>query len=132
MRRLLLPGRTARTLAVTDAAALVVFVAIGWSSHHDGLAAGGLARDLACFLGGWFAAAQLLGAYRERRLRPLLLTCALGVPLAVAARALLLGRLTHADQLAFLAVALVFTALCVAGARFALSCTTLGRRSATA
>jgi hypothetical protein len=121
MQRLLLPGRATRAVAAADALGLVAFVLVGYSSHHDGLAAGGLARDLACFLAGWFLAAAGFGAYDERTLRPLLLTWVVGVPLAVAARALVLGKLGDAGELSFLVVALVFTAVFVAVARLLLS-----------
>jgi len=121
MQRLLLPGRSARAVAAADAVGLAVFVVAGYSSHHDGLAAGGLARDLACFLTGWFVPAAIFGAYHRRALRRLLLTWLVGVPLAVAARALVLGELSDGDELAFLVVALVFTAVFVAAARLLLS-----------
>ena len=48
-------------VAAWDAAALVVFVVVGVLTH--GASAGAFGRDLACILGGWFAAALVLRLY---------------------------------------------------------------------
>ena len=47
--------------AAWDAAALLVFVVVGVVNH--GATVGAFCRDLACILGGWFAAAIVLRLY---------------------------------------------------------------------
>jgi hypothetical protein len=124
--RTISPAR-APLLALTDAAAIVVFASIGLASHRHGLTAAGYARDALPLLGGWFAAAALFGLYRGGGIRALLATWAVGVPLGVLVRALALGRALDGKQAAFLGVALTFILLLVLALRTALS---LGSRDA--
>ena len=111
MRPLPAPTRPARTLALVDAASLVVFATVGLLSHGHALSAGGLARDAVPLLAGWFAVALALGPYRRRTVGRLVATWVLGVPLGVLLRALVLGRQLDGGQAAFLVTTLVFTAL---------------------
>ena len=108
-------------LAASDAVAIVAFVTVGLVSHEHAVSATGYARDALPILGAWFGAAALLGTYRARGggLRRLLATWAIGIPVGVLIRALVLGRPLGADQLEFLGVALVFSLLFVLGLRSA-------------
>ena len=108
-------------LAASDGLAIVVFVSIGLLSHARGITAAGYAHDALPLLGGWFAAGLLFGAYRRPTPRALLATWAVGVPLGVLIRALVLGRSLDGDQAAFLGVALCFTLLFVLSLRVAVS-----------
>ena len=113
-------------LAVADALALVAFVTVGLLSHDHALSAGGYARDALPLLAGWFGAATLFGLYRGSGRWALVATWAVGVPLGVLIRAIVLGRSPDGDEAAFLGVALVFTGL------FVLAFRTVTRRTARA
>lgn len=119
MRALLFPSRPAGLAA--DCAAFAVFATVGLLSHHGGVSATGYARDLLPLLGAWLAVAAVLGTYRHRSPLRLLCTWAVGVPLGWLVRALVLGRTLNGKEASFLAVALVFTFLFVAGLRAALA-----------
>lgn len=121
VRLTVIPNRRPRALALSDAAALVLFSVFGLLSHHGGISAAGLARDALPLLAGWFAAALLFGTYRRRSLRALLLAWAVGVPLGVALRALVLGRALEGREATFLGVALAFTLVFVLVLRVALA-----------
>jgi hypothetical protein len=114
------PSRSA-TLLASDAVAIVAFVSIGLVSHEHGVSATGYARDALPILGAWFGVALLLGTYRVGGWGRLLATWAIGVPLGVLVRAVVLGRSLDDDQLAFLGVALVFSLLFVLALRSGLT-----------
>ena len=97
--------------AVIDAVALVVFVAVGVTTH--GASAGAFLRDLACILGGWFAVALVVGAYARGGRWRLVATWLGGVSLGVLVRAALVGHVA----VDFWGVALAFTALFLLAAR---------------
>jgi Protein of unknown function (DUF3054) len=115
------PARPARVLALVDAAALILFSVVGLLSHDGGVSAAGLARDALPLLAGWFAAALVFRTYRRPSLRTLLLTWAVGIPIGVALRALVLGRAFDGREAAFLGVALTFTLVFVLALRAAVS-----------
>jgi len=94
-------------VAAWDAAALVVFVVVGVLRH--GASGGASARDLACILGGWFAAALVVRLYRRGGWWRLVATWALGVSVGVLVRAAFVGHVAYD----FWGVALAFTALFV-------------------
>ncbi|MDE3024635.1 MAG: DUF3054 domain-containing protein [Acidobacteriota bacterium] len=100
--------------AVVDGAALVVFVSVGVATH--GASAGAFFRDLACILGGWFAAAAAVRLYargaRGGRWR-LGATWLAGVSAGVLVRAAFVGHVA----VDFWGVALAFTALFLLAAR---------------
>jgi Protein of unknown function (DUF3054) len=100
--------------------AILLFVTIGLLSHHRGLGASGYARDALPFLGCWFAAAAAFGLYARPGRWRLVLTWAVGVPVAVLVRALLLGRQLGGSEAAFLAVSLVTVGSFVLALRAAL------------
>lgn len=95
-----------RARAASDALAILVFVTIGLLSHHRGLSLRGYARDVLPLAAGWYGAAALFHLYRARRLTPLLLTWACGIPAGVLVRALILGHNLNGGEAAFLAVCL--------------------------
>jgi hypothetical protein len=107
-------ARPPLALAASDLAAIVVFVTIGLISHHKGFGLRGYARDTLPLAGGWLAAALLFHPYREQRRWRTIATWALGVPLGVLVRALVLGRSLNGSEAAFLAVCLVTIGLLVA------------------
>ena len=115
------PSTRPTVLAASDALAIVAFVTVGLVSHKHGVSATGYARDALPILGAWFGVALLLGTYRAGGRRRLLATWALGVPLGVLIRGVVLGRSLNGDELAFLGVALVFSMLFVLVLRGALT-----------
>ena len=92
-------------LAFLDAVALLAFAAVGVLTH--GASAGAFARDAACLLVGWFAAGLLA--------KRLLLQWLVGVALALALRALIVG---HAPPVAFVVTTYAFVLLFVYAVRF--------------
>jgi hypothetical protein len=104
---------------VSDAVAIVAFATVGLLSHDHTLGVSGYARDALPLLGGWFAAAFAFGLYRRPSAKTLLATWAVGVPLGVLVRALVLGRDLDGGQAVFLAIALAFTLLFVLAFRVA-------------
>jgi hypothetical protein len=101
----------ARRTAIADGAALVAFTVVGVLTH--GSSVGALVRDLALFLGCWFAAALAARLYpRPSRIR-LLATWLVGISAAVLIRAAIVGHFA-AD---FYGVALGFTLLFVLAGR---------------
>jgi hypothetical protein len=117
MRLPLLPPASPGVLALADGTAIVVFALIGTLSHTGGATPGALLEDALPLLAGWSAAAAVFGLYTRPTTRALVLTWAVGMPLGVAVRAAVLGRLDEQRQLAFLATTLVFTFVFVAAAR---------------
>jgi hypothetical protein len=102
-----------RLLPLADALGILAFATVGLLSHDHALSLSGYARDALPVLGGWYAAALVLGAYRAPSARTLLLTWIVGVPLGLLVRALALGRDFDGDQAAFLGITLAFTLLFV-------------------
>jgi hypothetical protein len=98
-------------VAAWDVAALTAFVVVGVLTH--GASAGAFGRDLACILGGWFAAALVLRLYARGGWWELAGTWALGVSVGVLVRAALVGHIAYD----FWGVALAFTALFVLAGR---------------
>jgi DUF3054 family protein len=105
--------RAAAGAAATDAAALLVFVAVGVLTH--GASAEAFVRDALCILGGWFAAALTVRLYARGGRWRLAATWLAGVSAGVLVRAAIVGRWPGA----FYGVALAFTALFVLSARAA-------------
>ena len=93
--------------AIADAVAILVFVTIGLLSHHGDLTLRGYARDALPFLGCWFTAALMFRLYSRPGWWRLAATWAVGVPVAVLVRALVLGRHLGSKEAAFLVVSLV-------------------------
>lgn len=100
-----------------DAAAILAFVTIGLLSHHGGVSARGYARDALPFLGCWFGAAAVFRLYVRGGILRLWATWAVGVPLAVLVRALVLGHALNGKEAAFLVVSLVTIGVFVAALR---------------
>ena len=74
---------------------------------------GALIRDLACFLGAWFAVALAVRLYSRRGWWRLVVTWLVGISLAVLVRAAIVGHWPGA----FYLVALAFTGILVFGVR---------------
>ena len=116
-------------LALLDTVAILVFATVGLASHDHGLSATGYARDALPILGAWFAAALVLRTYVVQRPRRVLATWALGVPVGVLVRALVLGRSLGGKEATFLGVALVSILLFVIVLRSAIVLVPRARRS---
>ena len=97
--------------AAWDAAALLVFVVVGVVTHDASATA--FVRDLACILGGWFAAAIVLRLYVRGGRWRLAATWLVGVSAGVLVRAAIVRHLA----VDFWGVALAFTVLFVLVAR---------------
>ncbi len=106
-----------RWAVAADTAAIVVFAVIGNLSHHGGVTASGLARDVLPLLGGWLVAGALFGLYRRPSLARLAATWLVGVTAGVVVRAAILGHTHVGKETAFLVVSLVFTLLFALAAR---------------
>jgi Protein of unknown function (DUF3054) len=106
-----------RLAVAADTAAIVVFAVIGNLSHHGGVTASGLARDILPLLGGWLLAGVLFGLYRRPSWSRLAATWLVGITAGVVARAAILHHTNVGKEAAFLAVALVFTGLFALAAR---------------
>jgi hypothetical protein len=91
---------TATRLALAGAVAVLLFATIGQLSHDHHVSLGGYAADALPLLGAWIVLARL-----TRRFVP---TWLAGVTAGVAIRMIVLSHY-HWNELAFLAVALVFT-----------------------
>ena len=102
-----------RAFAISDAVALIVFVAIGTASHGDDLTILEVTATAAPLLVTWFAVAILTGLYRSDRWRPLVITWLVSVPVAAVLRSVLRAGPWDHRLPVFAAVALAFTALFV-------------------
>ena len=102
-----------RAFVISDAMALVVFVAIGTANHGDALTPLEITATAAPLLVSWFAVAMLTGLYREDRWRPLVITWLVAVPVAALLRSVLRAGPWDERLPVFAAVALAFTALFV-------------------
>ncbi len=120
MRPSLSPPASPTVVALADGTAIVVFALIGILSHTGDVTPAALLEDALPLLAGWSAAAAVFRLYARATARALLLTWAVGVPLGVAVRAAVLGRLDEPRQLAFLATTLVLTLVFVAAGRVAI------------
>ena len=120
MRPSLSPPASPTVVALADGTAIVVFALIGIFSHTGDVTPAALLEDALPLLAGWSAAAAVFRLYARATARALLLTWAVGVPLGVAVRAAVLGRLDEPRQLAFLATTLVLTLVFVAAGRVAI------------
>jgi hypothetical protein len=114
-------------VALVDAAMLVLFACIGLLAHDGSVPPGRLAEDALPLVAGWFAAALALRAYARPGGGRFLAAWAAGIPLGVAARAVLLDRPLDAGEAAFLATSLVFTLLLLTLGRAALALLGRGR-----
>jgi hypothetical protein len=135
------PGEVDRTRAIAacgDIAVLLLFAAIGRSSHHaqDHGPLLGVLGTAAPFIAGWFAAAALLGAFAEDALsspglaaRRVARAWIPGGLLGCAIRSAIDGHLTPAS---FVAIVLGFNLILLAGWRAALAAITGGRQLDTA
>jgi hypothetical protein len=118
-------------LAGGDAAALLLFAAIGRANHAEGLTLAGVAATAAPFLIGWFAAAPLLGGYGRAAQRGGVGAAAAAAAKAwvVAAPAGLLVRTLSKGYLpdsAFVIVTLVATGVLLVGWRAAAAAAAAG------
>jgi Protein of unknown function (DUF3054) len=96
-----------RKAAAWDAAALVLFVLVGVLNH--GASVGAFFRDVACILGGWFAAALVFRLYARGGRWRLVGTWLVGVSAGVLLRSAFVGHVAYD----FWGVALGFTLLFV-------------------
>ena len=106
-----------RSAVASDAAAIVLFAVVGLLSHDGSVSGAGLARDALPLLGGWFAAALLVGLYARGTPLRLAASWLAGITAGVALRAAILGHTDVGKEAAFLAVALAFTLLFGVGGR---------------
>jgi hypothetical protein len=102
-RRFLLP--------IVDAAALILFVAVGLSQHEEGAVATLFLRNVVPLLGAWFVAARVVGTYARPGIRTILVTWVIAVPIGLLLRTAWVGS-PHGTEIAvFLGVGLAFTLL---------------------
>jgi Protein of unknown function (DUF3054) len=99
------------TLALCDAIALAVFVAVGLRSHRIGAAAEIAMRNALPLAVMWVAVALAVGTYRRRDVASLLVTWAVAVPVALLARTWWVGSPQGARIAVFVGVGLAFTLL---------------------
>ena len=111
----------ARVFAISDAVALLVFVAIGTANHGNDLTVLEVGATAAPLLVAWFAMALATRLYGEAAdgWRRLALTWVVAVPVAAVLRSVLRGGPWDERVAVFAAVALAFTALFVLAGRAA-------------
>ena len=97
------------TIAVGDAAAILLFVIIGLANHDQGVTVGGVARTALPVLGAWFVVAPFTKTYARPRLGTLLINWVIAVPVGVAIRGTMLNRSADDSQLTFGLVAMIGT-----------------------
>jgi hypothetical protein len=114
--------------ALTDAAGLLTFTAVGIAMHGAGFGAIPILRNVVPILGIWFLLAPVTGIYRHPGWRSLLEHWAVALPLAVVARQWWVGRLFSRATVAFLIASLILTLAILAAGRLILWLA--GRRSA--
>ena len=95
--------------ALTDAAGLLVFTAVGIAMHGAGFGTMPILRNVVPILGIWFLLAPVTGIYRRTGWRSLVIHWAVALPLAVAARQWWVGRLFSRATVAFLIASLILT-----------------------
>jgi hypothetical protein len=112
---------SARAFVISDAVALLVFVAIGTANHGNDLTFLEVGATAAPLLVAWFAMSLATRLYREDTdgWRRLALTWVVAVPVAVLLRSVLRGGPWDERLPVFAAVALAFTALFVLAGRAA-------------
>ncbi|HVF07035.1 MAG TPA: DUF3054 domain-containing protein [Actinomycetota bacterium] len=103
----------AATLAVADALALLVFVAVGLRSHRIGAIAEIAARNVLPLAVTWIVVALAAGTYRRRDLSSLVLTWAIAAPVGLLVRTWWVGSPRGDRIVVFLIVGVVFTGLFV-------------------
>ena len=100
---------------LVDAAAILLFAALGRRNHGEGTALIGVLVVAAPFLAGWTAAWFITGLHRTpASARRALVALAVALPIALVLRAAT-GR---GDAPAFVVVAIVFLGLVLVGRRF--------------
>jgi hypothetical protein len=106
------------TVAVGDAAVLILWAVIGLINHKEGVTFAGVLRNAGPIMIGWFAAALLLRTYRRpARVWRFLATWAIGISAGVVLRAVILGKPWNGDELAFFGVTLAVTLILLAAWR---------------
>ena len=106
-----------RPFAISDAVALLVFVAVGTVNHGEDLTILEVTATAAPLLVSWFAVAIMTGLYRAEGWRPLVVTWAISVPVAALLRSVLRAGPWDERLPVFALVALAFTALFVLAGR---------------
>jgi hypothetical protein len=87
----------------------VLFVIVGLTNHDEGITLSGIARTALPILGAWFVVAPFTKTYARPRLRTLLITWVIAVPVGVAIRAIALQRSADDSQVTFGVVAMIAT-----------------------
>ena len=105
---------SAAVLVAADALALLAFVGVGLRSHGIGAVAEVAARNAIPLAVAWAAVSLVVGTYRRRDVRSLVVTWAVAVPSALLARTWWVGSPTGGRIVVFVAVGLAFTALFLA------------------
>jgi Protein of unknown function (DUF3054) len=104
-------GRSLATLAMADAAALMVFVVAGIRSHHEVGALDTFLRNAVPLVVAWFAVSVVTAAYRRPGIRTLLWTWIVAVPTGLVVRSIWVGSPSGTRLLVFVGIGLVFTLL---------------------
>ncbi len=120
------PAASPAWLIAADSIALVVFVAAGMRSHHEGSASWIFLRNAIPLFVAWFGVAALLKTYRTPGPSIVVKTWIVAVPLALVVRTLWVGSPDGARFFVFLGVGLAFTLLFLTIGRVLV--TLIGRR----
>ncbi len=119
---------SAKVLVAADGLALLAFVAVGLRSHGIGAIAEVAARNAIPFAVAWVAVGLVVGTYRRRDVRSLVVTWVVAVPSALLVRTWWVGSPTGGRIVVFVAVGLAFTALFLAIGRALVALAGRGRR----
>jgi glycopeptide antibiotics resistance protein len=101
----------ARLTLAFDLVAIVAFIGVGMTSHHDDPAARIFLRNLIPFTVAWLVTAWFVGTYRPVANRSLLLTIVIAIPAGVLLRVAWVRAWDAGDLLTFAGVALLFSAV---------------------
>ena len=98
------------TLAV-DLLAIVVFIVVGMTSHHDDAAARIFLRNFIPFIAAWLATSWAVGTYRPVANGTLITTLVVAIPIGVLLRVAWVRVWDLGDILTFAGVALLFASV---------------------
>ena len=107
----------ARLTLAFDLIAIVAFIGVGMTSHHDDPAPSIFLRNFIPFTTAWLFAASAFGTYRPVSNRTLVRTLLVAIPAGVVLRVLWVRAWDLRDVVTFAAVALVFASVFIGAGR---------------
>jgi hypothetical protein len=94
-----------------DVGAIVAFILVGMTSHHDDAALAIFLRNFVPFTTAWLAVSWIVGTYRPPANSSLVVTLLVAIPVGVVVRVAWVRAWDTGDVITFAAVALLFASL---------------------